>query len=501
MRKIGIIDIGSNSVRLVLVKIGHNGGFKIFSDVKESVRLGMGMDDNLKLKEDRIDLAIKTLKLFKIMCDATNVDEILAVATAAVRKAKNRDYFLDRVQEEVGIKIRVLSGKEEAFYAYWGVINSIDIDKGLIMDIGGGSTELILVENRKITNSISLPFGSINLAQNFKLGNKVKEDDIKGLESFLIENYSSISWLSNTKGYPLIGVGGTIRNMGNIVRKSSNYPLDITHNFIMDKSDVNNVYKLVKGKNLSERKKIKGLSKDRADIFVGVSGAVCKLFEHCKLKSLVVSGSGIREGLIYDYILNTTQPVNNVLDFSIDNIASKYELDIEHANHIYKLTSSLYTQIIGEEKSTVNIPKLIKTSSILHDTGINIRFYNHTQHSFYMILNAGINGLTHKELLMSAYIAALHRNKKFKINWVRYKKLLSSEDVEIIRKLGVLLRIAESFDICFNRRVNDVKCNVSSEEVGIQIIADTNPEAEINHALSASEQFKKIFKKKLSIIG
>lgn len=500
MRRIGIIDIGSNSVRLVLVKVGDNGSFKIFSDVKESVRLGMGMDDNLELKLDRIELAIKTLKLFKIMCDATNVDEVLAVATAAVRKAKNRDYFLRRVAQEIGIQIRVLSGKEEAFYAYWGVINSIDIDKGLIMDIGGGSTELILVENRKITNSISLPFGSINLAQNFKLGNKAKEDDIKALESFLIENYSEIPWLSDIEGYPLIGVGGTIRNMGSIVRRSSNYPLDITHNFVMDKADINKVYKLVKEENLSQRKKIKGLSKDRADIFVGVSGAVCKLFEYCKLNSVIVSGSGIREGIIYDNIHNTVEPVKDVLDFSISNIVSKYDLDIEHANHIYKLMSSLYDQIMEEEELSSDVHKLIKTSALLHDTGINIRFYNHTQHSFYMILNAGINGLTHKELLMSAYISALHRNKKFKINWVRYKRLLNSEDIEIIRKLGVLLRIAESFDICFNRRVKNVKCNVTSKEVEIQIIADTSPEAEINHALSATEQFKRIFKKKLSIV-
>lgn len=500
MKKIGIIDIGSNSVRLVLAKIDESGSFRIFSDVKESVRLGAGMGDHLKLRPDRIELAIKTLKLFKIMCDATNVDEILAVATAAVRKAKNRDYFLERVQAEIGINIRVLSGEEEAFYAYWGVINSIDFDKGLIMDIGGGSTELILVENHKISNSISLPFGSINLAQKFNLSNKPKAADIKALESFLIENYNKIPWLCDAKDYPLIGVGGTIRNMGNIVRKDSNYPLDITHNFIINKTEINKLYKLVRDKSLSERKNIKGLSKDRADIFVGVSSAVYKLFEHCKLKDLIVSGSGIREGIIYDCILNTNKPVKDVLDFSIHNIASRYELDMEHSKHIYKLTSSLYSQIIGKEKSDVDIQKILKTASILHDTGINIRFYNHTQHSFYMILNAGINGLTHKELLMSAYIAALHRNKKFKINWVRYKKLLKKEDVEIIRRLGVLLRIAESFDICFNRRIKDVKCISSSNEVKIQIIADTNPEAEINHALSASEQFKKIFRKNLSIV-
>ncbi|WP_432401965.1 exopolyphosphatase [Wukongibacter sp. M2B1] len=499
MRKIGIIDIGSNSVRLVLVRIGKKGSFRIFNDVKESVRLGMGMDDNLELKLSRIEAAIKTLKMFKSMCDATFVDEIIAVATAAVRKAKNKSYFLERVKNEIGIDIKVLDGKEEAFFAYWGVINSIDVDKGLIMDIGGGSTELILVENRKISNSISLPFGSINLAQNFNLSNHVKESDIKALHSFLIDNYGSIPWLSKSKGYPLIGVGGTIRNMGNVVRKSNNYPLEITHNFRMKKSDLHKIYKMAKEKNLEERKKIKGLSKDRADIFVGVSGAVFHLFEYCELKNLIVSGSGIREGIIYDYIHNNIEPVKNVLDFSINSLMSKYELDTDHAYHIYNITKSLYDQILGDEIFSVDIHKVLKTAALLHDSGINIRFYNHTQHSFYMILNAGINGLTHKELLMSAFVSALHRNKKFKTNWLKYKSIITKEDMETIRKLGLLLRIAESLDICLDGKTRVVNCSVNTEEVRIRVISDKKTDVEINHALNASEQFKKVYKKKLFI--
>lgn len=500
MKKIGIIDIGSNSVRLVLVKLGSSGSFKIFSDVKESVRLGMGMDENLELTSDKIESAIKTLKMFKTMCDATYVDEIIAVATAAVRKAKNRDYFISRVKKEINIDIRVLTGQEEAFFAYWGVINSIDIDKGLIMDIGGGSTELILVEDRKITNSISLPFGSINLTQNFDLSNIIRDENIKALETFLIDNYKKIPWLSKVKNYPLIGVGGTIRNIGNIVRKLDNYPLDITHNFIMKKSDLNNVYRLVKERNLVDRRKIKGLAKDRADIFVGVSGAVWKLLEYCKLGDVIVSGSGIREGIIYNYIHNNPEPVKDVLDFSINNIINKYELDIEHANYIYRLTKSLYEQILGKENFSLNIYKLIRTAAMLHDSGINIRFYNHTQHSFYMILNAGINGLTHKQLLMSAFIAASHRSKKHKINWVKYRAIIDREDVETIKKLGVLLRIAESFDICFNRKIKSIKCFVDKDNVLIKLISDIKPRVEINHALSASTQFKKIFNKTLSIV-
>lgn len=499
MKKIGIIDIGSNSIRLVLVEIAEKGYHKIFNDIKQSVRLGMDMGKNLELKPDRIEKAIETLKLFKRMCDITEVNEIIPVATAAVRKAKNKDLFLSRVKKEIGLDIKVLSGKEEAFYAYWGVINSIDIDKGLIMDIGGGSTELICVEGGKIAHTVSLPFGSINLSQSFKLTNNIKDADVEALETFLVNKFKEIPWLLNCKNYPLIGVGGTIRNIGNIVQKYSNYPLDIIHNFTMDKNDINTVFQLVKEKKLSQRKRIKGLSKDRADVFVGAAGAVCKLVNYCQINSIIVSGSGIREGLVYDYIHNNIEPVKNVLDFSLSDIITKYDIDINHANHIHKLAKSLYDQLLPKEYS-VDLYKVIKTASLLHDSGININFYNHPQHSFYMILNSGINGLTHKELLMSAFIAASHRNKKVKIKWLRYKNLIDKKDLDIIRKVGILLRISESLDICFNASVKDVKCQIENDRIIIETISDTKPEVEINHALSASEQFKKLFNKSLSII-
>lgn len=500
MKKVGIIDIGSNSIRLVLVKIGENGSYKIFNDIKESVRLGLGMDKDLKLRQDRIEKAISTLKIFKKVCDITNIDEIIPVATAAVRKAKNKNLFLSRVKSEVGISIRVLSGDEEAFFAYLGVINSIDIDHGIIIDIGGGSTELILVKDRKISQSISLPFGSINLTQTFELADAIKDENINNLEAFLLDRFSKIPWLSDVKDYPLIGVGGTIRNISNIVQKSTNYPLDITHNFIMDKKQIDNVYKLVKEKKLPQRKKIKGLSKDRADVFVGAVGAIWKLIEYCKINDIIISGNGIREGIIYDYINKNIKAVDNVVDFSLNNIMDKYDLNIYHAHHIHKITKSLFHQLLGKEEYTVDIYKIIKTASLLHDSGININFYNHPQHSFYMILNSGINGLTHKELLMSAFIASSHRNKKSKVKWVRYKSIIDKKEVEIIRKVGTLLRIAESLDICFNSSVKDIECLINNDEVIIKTISTSKTDVEIKHALSASSQFKKIFKKKLSII-
>ncbi len=500
MKRIGIIDIGSNSVRLVLVDIGNNNSFRIFNEFKETVRLGEGVDETLLLQQEKIDLAIDTLKMFKNMCDSTFTNEIIPVATAAVRKAKNRDEFVNRAKDKLGLDIRVLSGEEEAYFAYWGVINSIDVEDGLIMDIGGGSTELILVKNRKLIESISLSFGSIDLSQKFNLTNTIKDKNIIDLETFLYDTFSKIEWLKDAKGIPLIGVGGTIRNMSKIIRRNDNYPLNITHNFRANGSDINNIYEMVREKKLSQRKKIKGLSKDRADIFVGATGAVASLIDYCNIDKVIVSGGGIREGIIYNYIHNDKNPVKDVLDFSINNIINKYYLNPIHSNQIYKLTKSLCNQILDFDSNEYNVDKIIKASSMLHDSGIHIRFYNHHMHSFYIILNSGINGLTHKEILMSAFVAASHRDKKLKVSWTKYKPILNVKDMDIVNKIGVLLRLAEGLDACLNRAVENVECFISENEVKIKPISHRNTNIEKKHAGYSASSFKKYFNKKLKII-
>ena len=219
MKNIGIIDIGSNSFRLVTAQIDQNRSYKILDELKETVRLGEDLEKTMTLKESRIKVAIKTLKMFKHLCNAFSVEEIIAVATAAVRKAKNQKEFLERVKNEVDIDVRVLAGQEESFYNYWGVVNSIDIADGLIMDIGGGSIELVLMKDRKAIEKESLPFGALDLTERFGLKDRVSNKLEENLREFLYEQFSELSWLKDVDSLPLVGVGGTMRNIGKIDRK------------------------------------------------------------------------------------------------------------------------------------------------------------------------------------------------------------------------------------------------------------------------------------------
>lgn len=308
MKRIAIIDIGSNSIKLVVVQINENNSFSIIDEVKETVRLGKDMTIHGGLNPSRIERAIKILSFFKYICEAKGVTEIIAVATEAVRWASNQVEFINRVNSQLGIEIRVLPGTSEAYYDYFGNINSMDIFNALLIDIGGSSTELIWVEDRNLKASISLPFGAINLTERFSLYKAIDEKTEKDFKEFVLSYYEDIPWLKEIKNIPVVGVGGTIRNIAKISRKKKNYPIDNMHNYHTTVEEVTEIYNMAKVKDNTERKKIKGLSKERADIFLGAVGAVVTLFEFLGLKELYISGCGIREGILYEYILQSKKP-------------------------------------------------------------------------------------------------------------------------------------------------------------------------------------------------
>ena len=367
------------------------------------------------------------------------------------------------------------------------------------------------MENRKIKENVSLPFGALSLTQRFDLYNKITANQEQNLKNYLIKFFKNISWLEDIDINRLIGVGGTIRNIAKIDQRQKDYPLDILHYYQMTGKEVVDVFDLVKNKNLQQRKNISGLSKKRADIFIGASAIVSVLMEILNIEDMLISGKGIREGLIYHHLYDEKEPVADVLDFSIQNTIQNFNLNLNHAEHVYQLTSSLYKQLeelfsFEEKNFNGNISKIIKTASLLHDSGHDINYYDHHEHTFYIMLNSGINGLTHRELLISAYIAASHRHtkyslRKYNLNRKTFRQVISKDgiDKEVIRKIGILLEIAESLDRNMNGIVKEINCEITDGSVEIQTFSKGDVELEINDALETSSGFKKLYDRELII--
>ena len=504
MEKIGIIDLGSNSARLVIVNLFADGYFMVVDELKESVRLGQDMEHDGFLKPQRVAETIKTLRMFKRLCDASGVKQIIAVATEAVRRAKNQRSFLDEIQTSCGIKLRVLTAEEEATLVYRGVINTMDIPKGIILEIGGGSTKIIYYNRRNMLNFVTLPFGAVTLTDMFATEQLKPEEQAAKMEEFFTAQLKNIEWLQEVDpDVQMIGVGGSFRNFFKINKMVHKYPLDTVHNFNISVEDFYPVYDMIKVLDLDKKKKIKGLSAERADILPTAFAIVKSFISYMNIDNFTISGSGLREGIMFNQALPSTvdKPISEVMNYSLTTLVKYYDCDEKHVEHVVNLSIQLFKQLRVLHKFPRQYLKVLKVAAMLHDCGMRIKYYNHQRHSCYMILNATLYGVSHRETVLAAFTACCH--KKEDINayeWNRYRDILQEDDMEIVKRLGVMLRIAESLDRSHSGVVKGINCDILGDSVIMKTELEGDASLEIRDALMASAEFKKAFRKNLEIL-
>ena len=503
MEKIGIIDLGSNTARLLIVEMFTDGHYMVVDQLKESVRLGQDMDRDGFLKPKRIEETIKTLKTFKRLCDASGVDRIIAVGTAAVRRAKNQRSFLDEIQVSCNITIRVLSEEEEAILVYRGVINTMDIPKGLILEIGGGSPKSIYYNRRNLLNYASLPFGAVTLTDLFA-SDESPEVAAAHVEEFFTEQVKKIDWLKEVDPEAqMIGVGGSFRNLFKIAKLVRKYPLDTPHNYKLATEDFTGVYDMLKALDVDKRKKIKGLSPSRADIMPAALAIIKSFVSYMNIGEFTIGGNGLREGLMLNQALpiTTEKPISDVLGYSLETLVKYHGCDTKHVEHVMQLSIQLFKQLRVLHKFSRQYLKVLKIAASLHDIGRTVKYYNHARHSWYMILNANIAGATHREIVLAAFVAGCHNREEIPMGeWVKYKDLVLEEDLDAVKKLGVLLRIAESLDRTQCGVVTGINCDVLGDSVIMKTEIAGDAALEIRDAAASNPEFKRAFKKNLEIL-
>ncbi len=504
MEKIGIIDLGSNSARLVIVNLFSEGYFMVVDELKESVRLGQDMERDGFLKPQRVAETIKTLKMFRKLCDSSGVTRVIAVATAAVRRAKNQRSFLDEIQASCGIKFRVLSAEEEAVYVYRGVINTMDIPKGLILEIGGGSTKIVYYNRRNILNNVTLPFGAVTLTGLFSDEGVKPEVQAKKIEDFFTDQLKKIEWLGEIDpDVQMIGVGGSFRNLFKISKMVHKYPLDVVHNFTMQTEDFLPVYDMIKVLDLDKKKKIKGLSAERADILPAALAIIKSFITFFNFDRFTFSGAGLREGIMFNQALPMTEekPISDVLNYSLTTLVKYYDCDEKHVEHVVNLSIQLFKQLRVLHKFPRQYLRVLKVAATLHDCGMRIKYYNHQRHSCYMILNSTLYGVSHRDIVLAAFTACCHKKEDINAyDWARYRDILNDDDIEIVKRLGVMLRIAESLDRSKSGAIKSINCDILGDSVIMKTEVDGDASLEIRDAMAASTEFRKSFHKNLEIL-
>ncbi len=367
-------------------------------------------------------------------------------------------------------------------------------------DLGGGSLKLVSFENRLATNITSQNFGVVSLTRDFELHETPSPENIEKLENFLESAFNRISWLGARD--KLVGLGGTFRLLARIYRKTHNYVPDITDGLELKFEDVEKLYRQLSSLSLEERLQIPGMEPARADISVAGAATIYSLMKVSRKKDLVVSTSGIRDGLLYEYLNRYTNDpiVLSVITHQINNLISYHGLGENHLRRVSNLAVTLFDQLQPFHKMSSYDRRLLLIAGLLHELGVVISVDGKDKHTLYMIMNSPIYGLSHRERVMIAYIAASH-DDIYLANIDNYTKNgpLEEQDITTISKLSALLQIAHSLDRCNTGIVYQLRTNIQARDIDLHVIAKAKADLEINDAQRKAKYFEQIFGMNLNI--
>jgi len=494
-KSVGIIDLGSNSARLLVARISDAGSYQIVCETKAVLRLASGLEPNGAIGEHGLKRTLDTLTDFARIARAHQVTEYTAVATAAVRQAKNGAEFIRTITDTIGIPIRIISEQEESLLAYTGAMNTLSETDGLLIDLGGASMELVRFSNRVITAMASLPYGAVNLTERFLPGGGGSSEAYQTMSTYVTGVLGSVPWLHTAKGLPLIGVGGTVRNLARIDRKARHYPLDVLHNYRMPPAAVEDVATLIRRTPVADRGKIPGLSTDRADIVAGGASLIWQVLARSASSELVVSGAGVREGLLFGRLLGqeSSSVIPNVLDFSLRQMLQSHRLDVPRSLETSRLAMILFHGLASVHGLNGSAQRCLTAASTLSNLGASINPYGQDQNTFYMITHGRLYGLTHRELIITGAAAGFRSHGKAKSLLDPYSDLLTKSDEDVVRRLGVIVGLAREFSRYEVGAIPNLHLTINAGAVTISTESNQIPAAQVTALMALETDFRKAF--------
>lgn len=294
--RVAIIDLGSNSIRMNIIDVCDNNAV-VLENIRRIVRLSEGMGEEKLIRQNAVDRTLAVLKDFKKIIDDMAVDEVRAIATAALRSAKNSELFTVPASE-IGIEFEIISGEREAYYDYMGVVNTLPVSDCMIVDIGGASTELIYVKDGKNTEMVSIPMAAVNITEKYFSGTVADDKELDFAVEQFADRLREVDWLKNVSDVNIVGIGGTIRALA----KMQNIADEEVHGFTMSKElTFDKIYELVKMP-IEARASVDGIGNGRADIILGGVVPLLAIMDYINSPKLISCVSSLREGVMYDIL-------------------------------------------------------------------------------------------------------------------------------------------------------------------------------------------------------
>ncbi len=504
--RVAAIDVGTNSLRLVVAEVNADRSFRILDDEKVSARLGRGLDQRGSLDPEVMEDAATMIGRLRAIAEGYGVQALRAVGTWAVREASNGPAFVELVRERAGVELEVISAEEEARLVFQGVRRAFDLGGTAVavMDVGGGSAEVVLTSGEVIDRIYTLPLGAVGLTERF--GSADADDG----ERFKRMRRTVRRTLRERVGEPpfvphlLIGTGGTFSALaaismhhGSRGRDEAVLPFNVG-GYEMQRAEVRHILNQLRKMRLRERARVAGVSPERADIIVAGLCIVESALRHFSINRLRVSDQGVRAGLIHAMV-DARWPAPDAgvvrgLDRmrGVRHFAAACRWEEPHAVHVAALAIQLFDQLAaeagGEGQGAGASPgpgwaapaarELLEAAALLHDVGYVVNYAGHHKHTFHLIVHSELPGFTRRGLELIANIARYHRGARPKDKHSNFARLTAAEQ-DLVRRLAGILRIAVGLDRSHTQEVKGVRLRRHDGAAQIEVDASGEPAVDL----------------------
>jgi exopolyphosphatase/guanosine-5'-triphosphate,3'-diphosphate pyrophosphatase len=498
-----VIDLGSNTFRLVVFTAAGHRWWKRVDEIYEPVRISAGMAaSGGELQPEPMERALGAIDVFAHFCRAAGVDEVRAVATSAIREASNRDAFLARARERSGLEIEVLSRREEGFYGYVAAVDSTTLADGAVLDLGGGSMQLTRVTGRAAREIESWRMGAVRMTERFLPDEKATKKQMRALSDHVARKLAEAEWLPGTgETGRLVGLGGTVRTLAVAAEKAADLPSFGVQGFSLEGTMLDELIADLAALPASERRRVPGIKPERSDLILAGAMVVRGVLEAGGFACLEVTEAGLREGIFLANQLAPRDPplVPDVRGTSVRNLAAQYDTDERHAQHVAALALGMFDGLAaaGVHAGDEQERELLWAAALLHDIGTTVDYDDHHRHSRYLILNAGLPGFSPREVGLIGQMARYHRKGTPSLGDL--KPLMRKGDQELLDRCSALLRVAEQLERSRDQTVHEARVEVQNGVVRLALVADEEIPVARWAAERQSDVFERAFGRTLAI--
>ena len=481
--RLAAIDIGTNSVHMIIVRVRPDLSFEVVDRERDMVRLGAGGLDGRRLSDSAVEAALQTLTKYKRLAESHAVDEIIATATSAVREAENGADFVATVRRDIGIRVRTISGNEEARLIHLAAAYAAGVGgkPSVVIDIGGGSVELTLGTAVRMQLGGSFKLGVIRLTERFVTDDPISRESERRIVRYVRRQTSALVKSIKRRGFQrVLGTSGTILTLGVLATRDGG---DLRNRRVSVKP-LRRLRRTLTATRLQDRLAMPGLDPRRADVLVAGAILLDTLLQSLGATELTLCDFALREGMILDYIkrngahIRTVERYPDVRRRSVIELAERCHYIPRHANQVARLALTLFDATQAQHGFGAAEREWLEYAALLHDIGGQISYEGHHKHSQYLIKHGGLRGFEPHEITIMSLVARYHRQSTPKKSHEDFGQL-SGPFRRVVRLLGAILRLAEGLDRSHTQVIGAIEVTDSPEGLLVRLRAGEGPDLEL----------------------